>query len=264
MAEKWTEKQLTQLLRIKHSNPSQAFASQVPNATGMAQSRTCDGLAMGLWPSKGLHLTGYEIKVSRSDWLNELQDLSKSRAFQQYCHYWYIVAPKGIVQLEEMPAEWGLLCPTSGEKLRTKKGATLRDPLTPSFELLAGIFRALVKNSASAAEIEEANRSGYTQGLRYAEQNAIARQPTEVRRLERELDYLKKNIEAFEQATGLKLNQWRGEKLGKLVNAVAHVPSRQLLRTTQDQLERLQDAEAHLEQCRQQLEELAELDPVKD
>lgn len=64
--------ELEVLLRERYQGRDWAFLLQVPDGTGMAKSRTADALAMGLWPSKGLNLHGFEVKASRSDWLAEL------------------------------------------------------------------------------------------------------------------------------------------------------------------------------------------------
>ena len=54
-------------------------------------------------------LHGHEIKVSRGDWLRELQDPSKSAAWSRYCDRWWLVAPPGVARREELPAGWGLM-----------------------------------------------------------------------------------------------------------------------------------------------------------
>lgn len=48
---------------------------------------------------------GYEIKVSRSDWRRD----TKIEEYLPLCHRFFIVAPKGIVPMEELPEGVGLL-----------------------------------------------------------------------------------------------------------------------------------------------------------
>ena len=65
----YTEDGLCKLLRYRFCQPEWAFLSQVRNGTGyLRTTRTADALAMSLWPSRGLHLYGFEIKVRKSDW----------------------------------------------------------------------------------------------------------------------------------------------------------------------------------------------------
>lgn len=80
----------------------------VPDAMN-GKLRRADALFVGFTNgNRGLH--GYEIKVSRGDWLTELGDLTKSSAWADACHTWWIVAPDTtVVRPEELPPGWGLL-----------------------------------------------------------------------------------------------------------------------------------------------------------
>jgi hypothetical protein len=73
---------------------------------GSAGSRTLDGWAL-LPTWSPLTTIGYEIKVSRSDWLRD----QKFEAYRSACHLFFVVAPKGIVQAGELPTGVGLLEP---------------------------------------------------------------------------------------------------------------------------------------------------------
>lgn len=110
---------IRQLLREKFAPPAYALFEEVKNQTGYAKhaQRYADALALSLWPSRGIGLTGFEIKVSRADWKKELDDPSKAAEFSKYCNGWYVVAPEGIVERLELPATWGLLeVPAKGRK----------------------------------------------------------------------------------------------------------------------------------------------------
>lgn len=79
---------------------------------------------------------GYEIKVSRGDWLND----QKVGGYLPVCHQLYIVAPDGVVDQAELPPECGLLRVTSGGKrLLTVKKAPYRNIDWPG-DLLAYIL----------------------------------------------------------------------------------------------------------------------------
>jgi hypothetical protein len=227
---KWTAEEITQLLRIRYSGDQWAFVSEVPNGTGTDMDRRCDGLAMCLWPSKGLYLHGHEIKVSRSDWLTEIQDVSKAAAFSRYCHFWWIVAPQGIVKLEELPSNWGLMCP-SGRALRAKKPATLTSPEMPSHSLLAGMFRACCKASAAEEALRAARESGYSAGFADARRNDKTAKSDTDRRYEQ----LRRSVDEFEQASGITIAAYGGKQLGELVRLVESVQPKGI----QNWLERL-------------------------
>lgn len=69
-------------------------------------------------------LTGYEIKVSRADFLKD----DKWMNYLGYCHQFYFVCPVGVIKPEECPEQAGLLHVTStGSRLYTKKKAPTRD-----------------------------------------------------------------------------------------------------------------------------------------
>jgi len=64
---------------------------------------------------------GYEIKVDRGDWLRD----AKLADYQGLCHLLYVVAPKGIVKREELPAGVGLMEPVGdGARLVTRRRAS--------------------------------------------------------------------------------------------------------------------------------------------
>jgi len=72
---------------------------------------------------------GYEIKTNRSDFLND----NKWQEYLQYCSDFYFVAPSGIVNVEELPKEVGLLVTSqSGRQLYTKRKAVRRNIEIPS------------------------------------------------------------------------------------------------------------------------------------
>lgn len=54
---------------------------------------------------------GFEIKVSRADWLTEHRTAGeKSEAWRSYCNYWWLVVPhRELIKPAELPDGWGLL-----------------------------------------------------------------------------------------------------------------------------------------------------------
>jgi hypothetical protein len=98
--------------RTPGNGPSAVVLPQVRSHAGFDARRTCDALVMQLWPSMGLHLEGFEIKCSRSDWLRELKDPDKADEFAQWCDKWYLlVSDRSIVKPDELPEGWGLMAP---------------------------------------------------------------------------------------------------------------------------------------------------------
>jgi hypothetical protein len=140
------------------NGPAWAFVPHVRNAAGFSASRTCDAMALGLWPSKGLELHGHEVKCSRSDWLRELKDPSKARAFSRYCDRWWIVAPPGVVRVDEdlsgpgeLPMSWGLLIVHRG-RIRCLVEAPKLEPESLPRTFFVAFTRAAIRNGTLGGE----------------------------------------------------------------------------------------------------------------
>jgi Arc/MetJ family transcription regulator len=114
----------------------------VGDGAGFGNNGWSDAISMQTWPSKELTVCGYEVKATRSDWLRELNSPSKNRAWQDQCHEWYIVAPKDVVKLEELPTSWGLMVPVGADKLRIASRSERPGRDTVDLDLLAAVFRA--------------------------------------------------------------------------------------------------------------------------
>ena len=101
-------------------------------------------------------IIGYEIKVSRSDFLRD----KKWQNYQKYCHEFYFVSPPGIVKIEDLDAagcgDVGLIYYSAEhDTLFTKRRALyrkidLRSPEIVSMLYYLAMYRANVNNSATA------------------------------------------------------------------------------------------------------------------
>ena len=97
-------------LRARYCAPEHALFFEVANGTGSNIRRYADAVAMNLFPSRGLTLSGFEVKVSKHDWRRELKSPHKAEeGIFKYCDHWWVVAPSGIVGKDELPSTWGLL-----------------------------------------------------------------------------------------------------------------------------------------------------------
>ncbi|ALS27170.1 hypothetical protein IJ21_17690 [Paenibacillus sp. 32O-W] len=85
-------------------------------------------------------VTGYEIKVDRSDFSRD----EKWMAYLQYCHQFAFVCPTGLIQPEELPEEVGLVYykPETGS-LVTKRKPVYRRVTIPSNVLMYIIMSRL-------------------------------------------------------------------------------------------------------------------------
>ncbi len=130
-----TEASMIDLLHSRYNTRSQGTGnryvcmSHVRSDAGFDAQRTADFMALDLWPSQGLLLHGHEVKISRSDWLNELKDPEKAGAFIPHMDYWWLViADKDMVKPGELPKDWGMLAVGGDGYLRVVKQAPRLKP----------------------------------------------------------------------------------------------------------------------------------------
>lgn len=207
-----------------HQPPEWACFAEVSDATGGRASRRADALALNLWPSRGLEIRGFEIKVSRSDLKRELDDASKAEAVGQFCHTWCLATPAGLVRAEDnVPPNWGLFEVTNHVG-RFKRLPTYR----PADEIKAPtrLFMAAVARAANA-ELhtvrtggEWVRRESIQNKIDEAFQRGVAKVPDERNKELNDLKVLVKLAAEFLQPLGIdlhdpKLNHWNVDQAAK-------------------------------------------------
>ncbi|KKL00924.1 hypothetical protein LCGC14_2627870 [marine sediment metagenome] len=117
-----TARDLITLLEQRHAGD--VFVAECKDGpTHAGQHVRLDGWAMKRSWANPL-VVGYEIKVSRSDFLND----NKWPAYLPMCNQLYFVCPTGLIQPPEVPGEVGLLwAAKTGTRLYTKAKAAHRD-----------------------------------------------------------------------------------------------------------------------------------------
>lgn len=219
----WSQGRITVALREKFAPPEYAFLAGVPNGTGMQKSREADGVAMSLWPSRGLELIGFEIKSARGDWLNELKNPAKAEAICKFCDRWYVVTgATGIAKQEELPPTWGLM-ERRGEKLVITKEAPKLDPLPFSRPFLAGLLRRTQEQLGSQVtvsdhELDKLKRDRYEAGYDAAMKQAESKIQNNAQIHKQQLECLEREVNAFETASGISIKRYSGGRhLGEAV-----------------------------------------------
>lgn len=114
-------KQIENLLARRHSDD--IFIPECKDGpTHIANHLRMDAWSMKRSWTNSLSI-GYEIKVSRQDFLND----QKWHNYLQYCNEFYFVCPSGLIDKSELPAEVGLLyVAKTGTRLFKKKPAQRR------------------------------------------------------------------------------------------------------------------------------------------
>lgn len=149
---KITAADIRDAIRARYPVQSHAVLFEVADATGARATRWADALVMSLWPSHGLTVDGFEIKVSRHDWLKERANPAKAEAIAKYCDHWWLVTAKGVVEhASEVPDAWGWMecggTDTTGSKLGLQivRSATKTDALPLDRLFVASVLRSAQK-----------------------------------------------------------------------------------------------------------------------
>jgi hypothetical protein len=235
-------------LKAKLPRAEYALCFEVRNAAGFGATRSADAVAMSLWPSRGLEILGFEIKVDRRDWLRELKNPSKAEAIAQYCDRWIILAPPAIVEQTELPPGWGLWVLHEDGRFAAVVTPPLRTPVPITKDFLAAVLR---RAHEADAELVDAL---------IAKQRADEKLQAETR-FEREVEYrvqnrthrygeLEKAVAAFETAAGIKIGDaWEAGEIGKAVRLVREKGDDYFIaqaKSLRDRLDRLLAEEAQV------------------
>jgi hypothetical protein len=197
------------LIRKRHEGEGWCVFTELANGTGYKVRGWADAAALGIWPSRGYELHGYEFKASREDLKKELRDPAKADNVGRYCHFWWLVLTKAeLMEGLIIPATWGILVP-KGRVLRVLRKApknTKAKPFDPAF--VAAMIRNITK-SWVPKHVHEALKE---------QQHAEAVQPPSD--TERELADLRKRIADFEAAAGVTIDRWGAGQVGNAVRLV--------------------------------------------
>lgn len=206
-------------LRERYPVRSYALFYEVPNATGTLATRRADALVVGLWPSRGLEVEGFEFKASRNDWLTELKKPEKAEAVAKFCDRWWIATTKpGIVKKGELPKTWGLY-ELHGEKLKRKKAAPplTAQPMDRKFlaSLCREVQRQIGREEEFQKKVDEAAR------MKFVAWTKKQRAQKDESLLAEEYRLLKNAVDEFEKASGVTIGRlWESGKIGAAVQAV--------------------------------------------
>ncbi len=223
--------------------PKEAFAwmREVRNGTGWQRNeRYADALVVSCWPSRGIYALGVEVKVSRSDWLHELKQPTKSAEIQKYCRHWWLATTPGIVHPGELPPTWGLVEVNSKASVITE--APKLDPEPPDWKFFASVFR----NAGSSIEAQRTmiESIGYKRGREASEADAaelleFRNNVYSTKRNEEKLADLQQRAKEFEDATGISMGGYlRNSRSAIAITKLAAKLSQTDLGYTADTLER--------------------------
>lgn len=205
--------------KLRAFYPANEFAllPQVGNATGFHTNRHIDAVALSLWPSRGIHLHGIEIKCDYRDWRREREEPEKAEAIAKYCNYfWIAVSNPKVCPLEELPENWGLyVWNADKEILEQKKPAAFRaQAVEPTWPFVAAMLRKAQECVGPVPELQKARLQGVEEG----KAEAARTRDWEMKALQE----LREKVAKFEKASGIDISYgWQGaDKVGEAVRLV--------------------------------------------
>lgn len=192
---------LAALVRQAYPSPEWAVFLEVS-----AGSRYADAVALGIWPSRGQALVGFEFKESRRDWLREKKNPAKAEAAAQHVDGWYLVAGAAdVAKPEELPEPWGLYIATPDRsKLKLVKPCQWfpdRDTTVMKRTFAAAMLRRVSETTIPRAEFNDAVEKRATE-IRERDGEGRA-----IKRLQEDLDRATAALDAFREATGVDLRR---------------------------------------------------------
>ena len=240
------------LIRKRHPSPSWVVVEEVGNATGSAHSRYADAVAIGIWPSHGYAIHGFECKQSREDLKKELIDPTKADAIGKYCDYWWLVlSDKKLMDGFAIPEAWGVLY-KSGQVLKVGKKAPKRDASPISRGFLAAAIRRVTGGWIPKREHEEYKANARELARKEIEQERKYKRDD----VEFQFEELKRAVQTFERLSGIKLTRdsavegaawpigdWQIRDLAPAVEIVVKARDITHRKDAHDKLERLVEME---------------------
>lgn len=235
---------------------SYAFLEQVSDGTGGDCNRWADALAVQLWTSRGLQIIGFEIKVSRQDWVKELKNPAKADAIAKYCHQWYLViGDKDIVQFGELPVTWGLMIPHTKKSLKVVKPAVInKNPKPVDMSFLCAVLRRTTQQLTDRAVKQAEYSRGYDEGFKNGKEELDYLRESK----NEQLDTLRNKIKEFQKNSGVDINDWHHTS-GEIGDAVRMVLDQSYLEEFRN-LERLHERALNIaDDIKKKLDEHKEL-----
>ncbi|MGX9960666.1 hypothetical protein ACW0US_18110 [Xanthomonas euvesicatoria] len=134
--------QIRNALKLRKPERSHAVLFEATEKVGTPQATFADAVSVALWPKAELEVEGYAI---RTDATAGLVDLSATTALQstyQFCHRWWLLAPKDCFSPSAVPDGWGLLeLDPATRTLRKRVAAPEHEPRSLTNEFIAAMLR---------------------------------------------------------------------------------------------------------------------------
>lgn len=257
-----SESPFIKALRSKFQKGKYSILSQVEVPSG-AGCRVVDAIVLGKWSSIDLSIQGFEIKATRSNWLQEIGNPEKSEAGFSYCDTWSLLTYPGVADPQEIPPKWGHLV-LDGFNLEVLKEAPKLQALPVDRSFVARISDAILSQASRNVELlssqEEYDRGfseGKERGYREAAEaqgyieHRLAQQALEIERMRADLRvtkldrFSKEQINTIQQVASLVRSRGRADEALRTLELFISADQNKL----KSQLENLYQDACHIKQA---------------
>lgn len=219
---KMTTGELGDLLCAKYPRDRYALFFDVPDNVGLKANRRADAIAFGLWESVGHMVDGFELKVSRSDWLRELKQINKADPFVARCdRFWLITSSPAIAKLEEVPACWGWMAATKAGLRIQRPASRLPQPADGALQrmFVLGVLRRAQQDNMNP---EEHRRALDTLRAEH-EKNLEVRLAHKVAAESYRREEINRKVEKMEAMFGMQVTDWRFEEAARIARQLVEM-----------------------------------------
>lgn len=102
-----------------------------------------DVFVINCYPSRGNHKIAYEVKRTRTDFLNEIKKPFKRHPALMFSNQFFFVTPVDLIKIKELPIEAGLIEIDEQGAWLEKAKAPHREAYPPTWPMVASIARRL-------------------------------------------------------------------------------------------------------------------------
>lgn len=212
---------LTKALRKAYPLPHYALLYEVASGMGKTMNGYADAIAMSLFPSRGLDIHGFEIKTDRRDWIKELKNPEKAEHVAKFCDFWWlIIGEEGVAKPEEVPAGWGLYVMDKNDTLEVVKRPKKLKAMHPDKAFIGAMLRRANEMAERERQraVENINKDEFVKNARReAEKEAERRFNQDLELATRTHKALNREVQEFEEASGIKIDMWNGQRMGEAV-----------------------------------------------
>jgi hypothetical protein len=132
--------------KYQEKNARYIYFDECPVGTGWRGTNYMDAFVIAAWPSDQNKRIAFEIKISKSDFLNEFKKPNKRRPALFFSNEFYFVAPYGLLKPEEIPSDCGLMeFDPESKDIKIKITAPFRESIRPNWNFVGALLRNLKK-----------------------------------------------------------------------------------------------------------------------